>query len=318
MSSKRDDIAKIVYEYKQQSKYDINYIENEENYGYDWNIRSVAKVARGEWVIYLSDDDWFAPGALDKYMDFLRKQSELGYILRRYRGIHKDGSQEDFRYSEGDVFFEPGEKTIIELFRRSVFISGFTFRKCWFTDYDCSDFDGSLLFQLYILSCICKDHRSYYSDVLITEKNDEGVSNFGLSSSEKNYYNPGGGVTNDLNFMGFVKTTSELIDKKLNVNITDGVMRSYSKYSYGFLHAHRDDGIKKFNLHVKGLRELGFDRTFHFNLYYWALLLLGKKNCIKIITLIKKIVDIPFAQPSRRELQTGSDVPLRLRQNCGG
>ena len=33
---------------------------------------------------------------------------------------------------------------------------------------------------------------------------------------------------------------------------------------------------------------------------------------------IKYIVVIPFAQPSRRELQTGSDVPLRSRQSRGG
>lgn len=112
MSSKRDDIAKIVYEYKQQSKYDINYIENEENYGYDWNIRSVAKVARGEWVIYLSDDDWFAPGALDKYMDFLRKHPEVGYVLRRYREVYKNGGQQAFRYAEGDVFLNQARKPL--------------------------------------------------------------------------------------------------------------------------------------------------------------------------------------------------------------
>lgn len=289
MSPKRSEIAKVVYEYEQQSEYDINYFENDKNYGYDRNLRSVAKVASGEWIIFMGDDDWFPPGALDQFMNFLREQPELGYVLRRHRSIYKDGSQEAFRYSEGDVFFESGEKTIVEMFRRSLFISGFTFRKRWFADYDCSDFDGTLLFHIYIMSCVCKDHKACYSDILIVEADDEGTYHYGVSDAEKKFCDPAGNSAFYV-FLELTKTTSELIDKKLNINITDEVLISYSKYSYGFLRTQRDGGVKNFNLFVKKLRELGFDRTFHFNLYYWALLLLGKKNCEKMITFLKKMI----------------------------
>lgn len=290
MSPKRKDIARVVDEYKQKSKYPVRYIENEENFGYDRNIRSVADSACGEWVIFMGDDDLFVPGALDKYMCFLKKNDEIGYVLRRYRETHKDGSQEDYRYAQKNIYFEPGEAAIVELFRRSLFISGFTFRKRWFIDYGCTDYDGSLLFQLYILSCICKDHKSCYCDIPITEAVEGGTPYFGKAEAERELYDPGyNSIRNSLNFMGHVKILAESIDKKLNINITEKIMVSYSKYSYGFLHEHRDDGIKAFNMYVKGLRKMGFNKTYHFSMYYCALLILGKRNCKKIIMAIKKI-----------------------------
>lgn len=290
MSPKRNDIAHVVEAFRLRSAYSVNYIENDENYGYDRNIRSVAKSARGEWVVFMGDDDLFVPGALDRFMDFLRGHNEIGYVLRRYRVTHKDGSREDYRYAEKDVFFEPGEKTIVELFRRSIFISGFTFRKAWFADYDCSDYDGSLMFQLYILACVCKEHKSCYCDILITEAMEGGTPFFGKSKVESNFYDSGyNSIRNSLNFMKQVEILAEDIDRKLGTSVTEQIMITYSKYSFGFLHEHRDEGVRTFNFYAKELRKLGFNRTYHFELYYLGLLVLGKRNCQKLIMLIKKI-----------------------------
>lgn len=289
MSPKRSMISDVVSEYKQHAPYSVNYIENQENYGYDKNIRCVAECASGEWIIFMGDDDMFVPGALNKYMNFLRENEQIGYVLRRYRVTYKDGRQEHYRYARGHVFFDLGEKTIIELFRRSVFISGFTFKKKWFNDYKCDDYDGSLLFQLYILACVCKYHKSCYCDILITEALEGGTPYFGISKAEQNLYDSGcNSIRNSLNFMKQVKFLAENIDKKLGTNIKEAVMISYSKYSYGFLHEHRDDGFRAFNIYMNELRKMGFARTYHFYLYYFALLILGKNNCKKIIMFIKK------------------------------
>lgn len=289
LSQKRKEIAAVVNEYKLKSPYTVNYIENEKNYGYDKNIRSVAESAAGEWVIFMGDDDMFVPGALDGYIDFLRNDQKIGYVLRRYRTIHKDGSVEDYRYAKKNVFFKPGQSTIVELFRRSLFISGFTFRKKWFKDYSCADYDGTLLFQLYILACVCNKHRSCYCDILITESIEGGTPYFGRSEAEEGLYESGcNSIKNSINFMKQVKRLAGNIDRKLGINITNDIMLSYSKYSYGFLHEHRDDGIKHFNIYVKKLKELGFARSYHFYLYYFGLLFLGKNNCQKLIMIIKK------------------------------
>ncbi|MBR2208355.1 MAG: glycosyltransferase family 2 protein [Synergistaceae bacterium] len=292
-SPRRQDIAKAVADFKSRSPYSVNYIENEKNFGYDKNLRSVAKSAEGEWVIFMGDDDVFIPGALDNFIKFLRENKDIGYVMRRYRRAHEVESgyeYEEFRYAKHDVFFEPSTATIIELFRRSLFISGFTFKKEYFDDYDCADYDGTLLFQLYILANICSVHKSCYCDIAITQAFDNATPFFGSSEAEKNLYDSGeNSVRNSLNFMKQVKVLAESIEKKLNIKMTEEIITTYSKYSYGFLYEHRDDGIKIFREYARELRKLGFAKTYHFYIHYLALLLLGKSNFQNLIMKIKKL-----------------------------
>ena len=110
-----------------------------------------------------------------------------------------------------------------------------------------------------------------------------------MAESEKKLYESGkNGIAGSLNFMAQVPFMTREIDKKIGTKITEPIMLSYSKYSYGFLHEHRQDGIKAFNKYTKGLIDLGFAKTYHFYIYYLGLLILGKKNCQKIIRAIKK------------------------------
>ncbi len=290
---KRKEVREAVQEFKESlnvHEYDLYYYENKENSGYDKNLRTLPKRACGEYVMYMGDDDMFIPEALDKYIESLIEYRP-GYILRRYKTIHKDGEIEDFRYSKGSVFFEPGEDSYVELFRRSLFISGFTFKKNLFKDYDCSIFDGTLLFQLYIQATICLKERTAYFDIPITQQIEGGIPYFGKSESEKKLYTSGTNtVEGSLNFMRQVIFMTKELDKILGINCNKKIIESYSKYSYGFLLEHRDDGIKEYNRYSKGLKELGFACTYHYFIYYYMLLLFGKNGSAKIIMFIKKIL----------------------------
>ena len=168
-SPKRDEIREAVMSYQQTSNYHVNYIENDINLGYDANIRSFLQAAKGKWIIYMGDDDLFIPTSLDEYIGFLKSHDDLGYVLRRYRAEYSNGNIEEYRYSNKDEFLEPGQKSIVEFFRRSVFISGFTFQRELFDDYNCEALDGTLLFQLYIQASICLKNKSAYCDIPITK-----------------------------------------------------------------------------------------------------------------------------------------------------
>lgn len=294
-SPKRNEIRMVVEEYQQKSKYLVRYIENEENYGYDKNIRQVAKSARGKWVIFMGDDDAFIPGALDKYANFLKNNSKhgLGYVLRRYLANYADGTHEDFRYENKDVFFQAGQESYIELFRRSVFISGFTFRKDFFDEYECDEYDGTLLFQLYIQAQICLKHPSAYCDIAITQSFEGGTPFFGNSKVEKKLYQPGQ-ITydNSINFLKQVSVMAEGIDRKNGIQCKDEIIKTYSKYSYGYLHEHRDDGIKVYCAYAKELKKIGFASSPYFYLFYISLLILGKRGTRNIIRFIKQILGV--------------------------
>ena len=84
---------------------------------------------RGHFIIFMGDDDLFMPGAFDKFFDFAKEHSDCGYILRSYRNNFANGDHEDFRYYSEDRVFPPCKETYIDLFGKSVFVSGFTIRR---------------------------------------------------------------------------------------------------------------------------------------------------------------------------------------------
>lgn len=289
-SPKRKEIRQIVEEFKKISKFDLNYHENPTNYGYDKNLRLTASIAKGKWIMFMGDDDIVISSNLNKYIDFLKQHEDCGYILRRY--IHeKNGQIEHFRYDNRNINFNKGKDSYIELFRRSVFISGFTFMKNCFNDFYTSDLDGTLLFQLYIQACCCIEYPSAYCDIIITKSFEEGIPFFGMSNTEKNLYTSGSNtIENSINFLKQVFKVCRKIDNKYHFDSSNDIIKTYSKYSFGYLYEHRDKGIKLFNKYAKEIKNIGLGNSIYFYIYYFMLLIFGKNISKQIIVIIKKIL----------------------------
>jgi len=289
-SPRRETSKKNVELYKKKHDYKIYYFENDSNYGYDKNLRLVASKANGEYVMFVSDDDQFLPNALDRYIYFVKCNNDICYILRRYQTVDDYGKIEEFRYSSHSIKFKAGEKAVIELYRRSVFLSGLTFKKQCFTDYNTDLFDGTLLFQLYIQSTICLHFPSCYCDIPLVRCNTGGTPYFGDSDREKELYSYGKNtIETSLNFLSQSQKLIKTFDKLNHTNISSCVIKSYSKYSYGFLKEHRDEGILDYVKYSFRLMQMGYGRTIYFYIYFIGVLFLGKTNCQKLIRIIKKI-----------------------------
>ncbi len=291
-SVKRDEIRSEVEKFKKETKYRIVYKENENNFGYDKNLRELINNAAGEWIIYMGDDDIFVPGVLDKFILFLKEHNDLGYVLRSYNVIHYGGETEKFRYFEGNKFFDPGFYAYLSLFRKSVFISGFTIKRELAKRFLIGDFDGTLLFQLYLAAeVVLKFPSAYFDEPLTNAYEKELKPEFGSSEAEKKFYTPGAiTIENSINFMkGFLKI-ADYIDKKYNFNSAEIIQWDISKYSYPVLSIQRDKGLKEFLRYVKELNKLGFNITIYYYIYIIALILFGKKFCDYSIFFIKKIL----------------------------
>lgn len=290
-SPKREEIKEAVQKYCNETAYDVNYVENSENCGYDKNLRECIKNARGKWIIYMGDDDMFVPGQLDTYIDFLKKHSEYGYVLRSYQAIHSNDDVEIFRYFDDIKYFEPGYEAYVTLFRKSVFISGFTFRREYALENMTDRFDGTLLYQLYILAEICMKYKSAYYDKPFTQFIDGGIPFFGNSDAEKHLYTPGTiTVDNSVAFMKNFFVITEYMDKKYGLDSTSFVKRDLSKYSYPILSIQRKKGRKVFKEYSSRLKELGINCTAYYYIYYWALFLFGERFCDCCIRTIKKVL----------------------------
>lgn len=290
-SPKMSEVRQVVDEFKNKSAYNVRYFENENNLGYDKNLRELISKASGEWIIFMGNDDEFVSGALDQLLEFLKTNRTLGYILKSHYFIHKNGKKERFRYYEGNKFFQPGLETYVQLFRKSVFISGFTIRRDLVLPYLIDEFDGTLLFQLYLLAEVALKHSCAYFDVPLTQQYDEGTPEFGSSSTEKGLYTPGTiTVDNSLRFLsGYFKITG-FIDRKHQLDSTAIIRKDMSKYFYPSLAIQRNKGAKVFLHYVGELNKMGFNCTVYYYIYVIVLLLLGKKICDSGIRILKNIL----------------------------
>ena len=282
---KRLEVRAAVEEFKKETRYEVKYIENEVNKGYDWNIRDFITQADGEYNMYMGDDDGFIPGALDQMITFLREHRELGYVMRSSKGW--DG--ELMRYYPGTKFFEPGMQAYVELFRKSVFISGFTYKRELAKESMTDRFDGTLLYQLYILGEICINHPSAYFDVPITHAYPStGEFFFGSSEKEKGLYEPGKiSVKGSMAFVGSYLKISRYFDEKYGFCSTRCVQMDMSKYSYPILAYLQQIGRSQMLKCAWEMIKLGMGRSVYFYVYIIGLLVLGKKNCDRLIAGIK-------------------------------
>lgn len=291
-SSKRLEIREVVNEFQKSTSYALKYIENKENLGYDRNLKELINKADGEYVLFMGDDDMFIKDALNKYIDFVKRHSDCGYILRSYRNIYKDGSTEYFRYYNGHRSFEKGVATYIELFDKSVFISGFCIKKEYTTPFITDQLDGSLLYQLYLLAEICIRYPAAYCDIPLTQSIvGDSVPMFGSSESEKGLYTPGTiTIENSINFMKKYFEVIQYIDKKNGINSFNIIRKNMSKYSYPTISIQWEKGRAEYKRYVEELRKIGLDKSIYFEIYNIGLLIFGKRFCDRLIRLIKKVL----------------------------
>lgn len=289
---KRAEVRVIVEEYAKTSSYTVVYVENEENYGFDKNLRQCILNAHGEWCMYMGDDDLFVSDTMNQYIEYLKSHDDLGYVLRSYKANHADGSIEEYHYYSENREFMAGLETYVELFRKSVFISGFCFKREWSLDCFTDELDGVLLYQLYILAEICLKHPAGYYNIPIVQSIDGGTPYFGSSDAEKDLYTPGTiTIDNSINFLkGWLKTT-RYIDKRHGLESTKMVVMDLSKYSYPILWYQRKAGRKHFNeYHRRLCEEIGLNCSIYYYIYYIGLWIFGTTFCDKLIRLLKKMM----------------------------
>lgn len=284
----------VVEEYKRTSKYDVHYYENEKNLGYDKNIRALVTRSKGLFTMFFSDDDMFMPDAMDEFVEFVRVHQHCGYILRSYRNYRKDGSFQDFRYYGSDKEFPAGKETSIELFDKSVFLSGFTIKTEEAKKYVTDKLDGSLLYQLYLLLEVCRTHPSAYSRILISKGvPDDAVHYFGECEEEKDSYETGAMAgQNQINFLRWYTKVMDFVADKYGDDTGKLIRHNMSKLSYiNLVQELRSNPSKEeYKDYCRQLESMGFNSSKYYYFYKFVLKLFGYKFCNKCIDIIKKVL----------------------------
>jgi len=288
----RDMVRSKVEQFKDRNNYVIHYHENEQNLGYDANVRNLIVLAKGEFVLFMGDDDQFKPGGLQKYLTFLASHKNYNYILRSYEIEHANGSIETFKYFPKTTILEAGEVSACFLFKRSVSIAGFTIARKRALELTTDKFDGTLLYQLHLVLNIAYFEDTIFCDIPVARVTQSFRNNntaFGTAEKESKFTPGKISPENSIRFTEGFFEISQDFDNTNNTDLTSLIKKDLSKYSYPILSIQRKNGFSNFIYYCSLLaKRTGINKTWHYYFYSFTLLVLGEGICDKAIVFIKK------------------------------
>lgn len=289
-SPERQLIREVIEHYSAIYPDRIHYFENESNLGYDANLRSLIERARGEYCLFMGNDDLMCPGALQTISDTISRHPRIGVFLRSFAAFEGDPGNivQVFRYFDRELFFPAGAGTISTFYKRSVVIPGVTLRREVALQCATDQFDGTLLYQIYLIANILVEWNGVFSPEIVTWYRNGGIPDFGNSASEKGKFVPRTRTTDSsVSFMRGMLEIARYVETTRKVSIYKSILKDLSNYSYPILSVQADKPIGTFFKYYLSLIKLGFGRQLLFHVYFFSIMLLGTRHMENIIAWVK-------------------------------
>jgi abequosyltransferase len=289
-SPMRQDIATVVSNYLSKFPGRIVYFENEQNLGYDANLRNLFEKATGQYCFFMGNDDLMCPAALSTVASALVRYPDVGVILRSYASFNgtPDNIAQVFRYFDKERFFPAGAETISTIYRRSVVIPGMVIHRKAALELRTERFDGFLLYQLYLVANILVTKNAVFLPEILVLYRNGGVPDFGNSEKEKGKFEPTKQTpASSVYFMqGMLKIATDT-ESDRNVSIYQPILSDIGNYSYPILSIQARRPLRVFVKYGYDLAKLGLWKYPLFHLYFWSLLLVGPTQLDKLIIFLK-------------------------------
>ena len=290
-SPEKLQIAKIVSKFQSNNPcLDVVYEENIKNLGYDGNIRCLFEIARGEFCLFLGNDDLLVNGALLVINDVISRNPECGVVVRSYGTFDLDPAiiKQEFRYFPQEHSIRPGENAVVTAFRRSVVIPGLVIHRESALKVGTSAYDGTLLYQLYLVGMILANRSVIFTPKIIALRRDGNLPDFGNSEAEKGKFIPHEQTVESSVY--FVKGMFEIakgLEVRTDLKVFARIRADIARYSYPILaiQAHRSRLV--FAGYALSLCRLGLGRSPLFYTYFFALLVFGPQFMDKVVWYLK-------------------------------
>lgn len=289
-SPERDMIRSIVLDYAEKSTVKIHYHENENNLGYDANLRNLIKRASGEYCLFMGNDDLMCDGTLSKVAKALTHHNNVGVLLRTYAAFDGEPTNivQTFRYFDKELFFPAGIKTITTMYRRSVVIPGMVIHRDAARKWATDKFDGTLLYQLYLVANILADMNAVYlPDVIVLYRNG-GTPDFGNSAVEQGKFTPKEQTPeSSVHFMQGMLAIAKSVEEERKLPIYKAILRDIDNYAYPILAIQGQRSLSVYLKYLYHLTKIGMGRFPMFYVWSSVILLLGTKRSDKLINWVK-------------------------------
>ena len=289
-SPERERISAIVSDYQTRHPDRIVYRENEVNLGYDANLRRLLETAGGDFVVFMGNDDLMCPGALRHIEQVLARNPGAVVYLRSYAAFDNtpDNVVQEFRYFDRELYFPPGAASIGTVYRRSVVIPGMGFNRATALSFSTDRFDGSLLYQLYLVAEMLVSHGAVFSPQRVVLYRNGGTPDFGNSAAERGRFKPRERTPeSSLKFVQGMLDIARFVEQEQGISIFNLIQRDLAHYAYPLLSVQADKSRRLFFNYGCKLARMGFGRYAIYWFYFIAIQVLGVRNTDKIIMAIK-------------------------------
>lgn len=289
-SPERDRIRSIVLDYAEKSSIKIHYHENEDNLGYDANLRNLIERASGEYCLFMGNDDLMCARALSKVAKALTHHNNIGVLLRTYAAFDGEPTNiiQTFRYFDKELFFPAGIKTITTMYRRSVVIPGMVIHRDAARKWATNKFDGTLLYQLYLVANILADMNAVYLPDVIVLYRSGGVPDFGNSAVEQGKFTPKEQPPeSSVHFMQGMLAIAKSVEEERKIPIYKAILRDIDNYAYPILAIQGQRSLSVYSNYVRQLVKIGMGRHPLFYIWSFTILTIGTKRSDKLINWVK-------------------------------
>lgn len=272
------EIGEHVDALSKEIPYELKFMPNEHNLGYDRNLGAIIKKSRGEFVFLMSDDDAFYPGFLDILIPFVKSQVSKNYGVIYAPFVYEDTRRKDRNHGK-DMQIEAGEENAAKLIYDSILFSGLVFKREYVEKLDAEGFLNMNFYQVYMYLKMIYHYGGYYfahPSVLCVG---DGENAYGKSESS------GGNaliadrssVMSNVEFCRTLIMVVKRFDQEEGTHVFKSFEAQYSFRSYTLLSMARSVSIPFFKDFWRRLNALDMHLRPIARVYYYMLLILGSR-----------------------------------------
>lgn len=291
LSREREQIAAIVHEYQSRYPGVLRYFENEENLGYDANIRNLVQKALGEFCFFMGNDDIMCPGALENTASIVRRYPKVGLVLKSYGWFDETPEKvnQEIRWFNEEKEFAAGVPAIRFAFRRSGVLAGYIVHRDSAQQAATAKFDGTLYYQMHLTASVLIDKTAVCTPKVLILCRGNGQPEFGNSAKEKGKYVPGSYTAEArLNMISGALSIIRDLKQTKDIDVVEDVIHDYANYFYPYIKDQLTLPLRDYYQLYRAYGRMGFARYPLYHLYFILGYLLGEKRFDALTAFIRE------------------------------
>ena len=209
----------------------LKYLENENNLGYDGNVRNLFAMASRPWVMLLGNDDAMLPEAVLAMQKFLDANSGIRMISRTFVRFSTDISHVVgiTKLSDCDRVYTKDNAEPGMILRLCGFVGGLLVDRRWACSIATDEYDGTLYYQIYLAATAFSMNGVGYIATPLVGSRIGNPPLFGSALAEKGVHVPGAysAKARAAMWMGILRICAE-VEQKTSVPMLGSIRQELS------------------------------------------------------------------------------------------